>query len=337
MLRQTRNGLAQGDGMPNKHPKASSRKKVSRSSKVLPQQNRRRASSPSNGDSPRTLKKFPSRQTEAALLKALKRTTSGSTEDFFRSLVADLTAILRTFSALVDESAASVLAAFAARADHELELLRTHKTREDQLRRSLAEKENLLKEVHHRVKNNLQVITSLLNLQAASIQNPEMLTLLQESQNRVRSMALVHDKLHHSTTHVSLDFAEYIRTMAAQLMRSYGKGGVAVSLNVEPIQLGIDAAIPCGLLLNELISNAVRHAFPEGRNGIINIGLTRTHDNKVMLRVADDGIGLPAGMDWRHATTMGMMLIVGLSQQLSGTLDVTTSQGSIFTIIFPAE
>jgi two-component sensor histidine kinase len=323
--------------MPKKHPKAASRKKDSRSPKAEPKQNRRRASSSAKGAIPRTSKKLPSRPAEAALIKALRRSASGSTDDFFRSLVADLTTILRTFSALVDESAASVLASFTARANHELELLKSHKTREDQLRTSLAEKEGLLKEVHHRVKNNLQVITSLLNLQAASIQDPQMITLLQESQNRVRSMALVHDKLHHSSSHVSIDFAEYIRTMAAQLMRSYGKGGVAFSLNVEPIQLGIDSAIPCGLLLNELLSNAVRHAFPEGRNGTISIGLTHIHDNKVMLRVADDGVGLPAGMDWRHAATMGMMLIVGLSQQLSGTLDLTTTHGSTFTIIFPAE
>jgi len=323
--------------MRNKHPKVPSRSKVSRSSRAPQKDKRRRATSPAKSKVTRTSGKRPSHPTEAALLRALKRTTSGSTDDFFRSLIADLTAILRTFSALVDESTASVLAAFGSRANHELEMLKMHKTREDQLRSSLAEKEGLLKEVHHRVKNNLQVITSLLNLQAASIKDPETVNLLQESQNRVRSIALVHDKLHHSSSHVSIDFAEYIRTMAPQLVRSYGKGGITISLNIEPVQLGIDAAIPCGLLLNELLSNAVRHAFPEGRNGTISIQLLRTHDHKVMLRVTDDGVGLPAGLDWRHAATMGMMLIVGLSQQLSGTLDVTTAKGSAFTVMFPAE
>jgi two-component sensor histidine kinase len=275
--------------------------------------------------------------TETALLEALQRTASGSTDDFFRALVVDLTRILRTLSTLVDESATSVLSAFAARADRELERITTHKKREDQLRSSLEEKETLLKEVHHRVKNNLQVITSLLNLQASGVQDPDVITMLQESQNRVRSIALVHDRLHRSSSLMSIDFGEYIRTMASQLMRSYAKGGVAVSLDVEPIHVGIDTAIPCGLLLNELLSNAVRHAFPDGRTGTISIGLAHTPEQKVKLTVADDGIGLPPGMDWRNAQTMGMMLIVGLSQQLGGALDVAAADGTMFTVTFPLE
>jgi two-component sensor histidine kinase len=278
-----------------------------------------------------------SHHTEAALLEVLQRSASGTTDDFFRALVVDLTRILGTLSSLVDESATSVLVAFAARADHELEIIKAHKSRVDQLRSSLEEKEALLREVHHRVKNNLQVITSLLNLQAAGIHDPEVLTMLQESQNRVRSMALVHDRLHRSSNHVSIDFGEYIRTMASQLMRSYGKGGVGVSVDVSPIALGIDTAIPCGLLLNELLSNAVRHAFPDGQTGTITIGLTRSSDTHLTLTVADDGVGLPSGMNWRNAQSMGLTLIVGLTQQLGGTIDATSAKGTRFTVTFPAE
>jgi two-component sensor histidine kinase len=275
-------------------------------------------------------------RTETELLKALQHSSAGSTEDFFRSLVVDLTGILRMLSTLVDDSAASVLAAFAARADHELELLRSHRSHEAQLQSSLAEKEALLKEVHHRVKNNLQVITSLLSLQAASVHDPDVLTLLQESQNRVRSMALVHDRFHHSPGQVSIDFGEYIKTMASQLLRSYAKGGVAVAIDVEPLPLGIDTAIPCGLLLNELLSNAVRHAFPDGKSGTITLGFRRTSETTAALTVSDTGVGLPPEMNWRKAETMGMTLIVGLTRQLGGTIDVNTAQGTQFTVTFPA-
>jgi two-component sensor histidine kinase len=206
---------------------------------------------------------------------------------------------------------------------------------EDQLRASLREKEELLREIHHRVKNNFQVILSLLNLQGAAVHDPATLEMLQETQNRVRSMALIHERLHRSSTLVDVDFDEYTRSMTSQLIRSYAKGGIAVSLEVDRIVLNMNSAIPLGLLLNELTSNAIKHGFPNGRTGTVNIALVRLPKNMISLTVADDGVGLPDSINWRSASTMGMTLIVGLAHQLDGSVEVDTTHGTKFTVTFP--
>jgi len=206
---------------------------------------------------------------------------------------------------------------------------------EKQLKSSLEEKEMLLKEVHHRVKNNMQVISSLLNLQSDSIKDPQVFEIFKESRNRVKSMAVIHEKLYKSVDFKHIDFGEYIRNLAADLFKSYRSkpGDIQLKINVENVMLGIDTAIPCGLIINELVSNALKHAFPEGRKGEINIELFRNGD-KFTLVVGDDGVGLPKGLDFRQTESLGLMLVRTLTQQLGGTIELSRNLGTEFKIIF---
>ena len=210
------------------------------------------------------------------------------------------------------------------------------KRMEEEIRNSLHEKEVLLKEIHHRVKNNLQIISSLLNLQATHTGNQELAPLLRESQNRVRTMALIHEKLYRSDNLAWIDFGVYLRELANSLFRSYREqaGRVRLNIHAEPITLGIDTAVPCGLLVNELVSNALKYAFPDGREGELRIRLTRNEDATCTLVVADTGVGLPEGFDIRESATLGMELIRSLTKQLDGHLEVDRDGGTSFSITF---
>lgn len=211
------------------------------------------------------------------------------------------------------------------------------KNAETQLRNSLREKEVLLKEVHHRVKNNLQIVSSMLNLQMDQISDPAALELFQESQSRVRSIALFHEKLYQSKDLAQIDIAEYLKSIASALLATYGVGPERLGLivNAEPIPLSVDAAISCGLIVNELISNAVKHAFPRGRSGTVAV---RFHGEgtSAILEVADDGVGFPAAVDFRNASTLGLKLVSILTEQVRGSLDLDRTSGTRFTIRFPA-
>jgi two-component sensor histidine kinase len=206
---------------------------------------------------------------------------------------------------------------------------------EEQLKSSLEEKEMLLKEVHHRVKNNMQVISSLLNLQSGSIKDPQVIEIFKESQNRVKSMAIIHEKLYKSTDFKHIDFGEYIKNLAADLLKSYRSmpGDIQLKINVEDVILGIDTAIPCGLIINELVSNALKHAFPKDRKGEINIELLRNGD-RLTLIVGDDGIGFPEDLDFRQTGSLGLQLVRTLTQQLGGTIELSRSFGTEFKITF---
>ncbi len=206
---------------------------------------------------------------------------------------------------------------------------------ESRLRTSLAEKEVLLKEIHHRVKNNLQVISSMLNLQTGHVNDLETLAIFQDSQNRVRSMALIHEKLYQSENLALVDFGEYIQNLAGYLARSYGQAGIQLRFETEPLQMGIDTAVPCGLILNELISNALKHAFPDDRLGRITISLHVQADDRVCLSVADDGIGLPSEMDIFNTSSLGLQLVHTLVSQLGGEIQINHAGGVQFNIIFP--
>ncbi|MBU7016743.1 MAG: PAS domain S-box protein [Theionarchaea archaeon] len=205
---------------------------------------------------------------------------------------------------------------------------------EEQIKASLREKEVLLREIHHRVKNNLQVISSLLNLQASHSKDSQYEILLKDSQYRIRTMALIHEMLYQSENLAEINFEEYITSLVTGLVRSYNAADkVALSVEVGDIPMGIDAAIPCGLIINELVSNALKHAFPD-RNGEIVISLQVT-DGRAQLIVADNGIGISDTIDFRATDTLGLDLVISLAEeQLEGTITLDKTKGTAFTIIF---
>jgi two-component sensor histidine kinase len=207
----------------------------------------------------------------------------------------------------------------------------------ERIRASLAEKEVLLKEVHHRVKNNIQVIASLLKLQSAHIRDPQAVEMFNDSRNRVQSMALVHEKLYRSDDLARIDFGEYVEGLAKLLLRSYRSRAnpIALDTQIENMPLGIDVAVPLGLILNELISNSLKYAFPDETAGTIRVELHHPGANRHELTVADDGVGLPNRLDVLKTGTLGMQLVRTLVQQIGGTLQVRSDAGTEFRISFP--
>jgi PAS domain S-box-containing protein len=208
------------------------------------------------------------------------------------------------------------------------------KQAEESMMGSLKEKEVLLKEIHHRVKNNLQIISSLLSLQSEKINNENPAQTFRESQDRIRSMALIHEKLYRSKDISRIDFAEYVRSLTAYLSRSYvTRPGIEIAIDIRDVSLDIDTAIPCGLIINELVSNSLKYAFPGGRAGEVRIGLARC-DNEYTLTVGDNGIGLSADLDFRNTASLGLQLVNTLVGQLDGTIELDPSGGTMFRITF---
>lgn len=213
----------------------------------------------------------------------------------------------------------------------------TRQRAEEEIKLSLKEKEVLLKEIHHRVKNNLQIITSLLNLQSAQIKDPEAVMLFRESQSRVRSMALIHEKLYQSKDLARIDFDGYVRDLMVYLFRSYAANPDQIRTHIEThnMFLGIDTAIPCGLIISELVTNTIKYAFPDGKRGKLFVGIGPEDDGHLTLRVEDDGVGFPEGFDWRESDSLGLQLVSTLSAQLHGTVEVNGKGGTSFKITFP--
>ncbi len=213
------------------------------------------------------------------------------------------------------------------------------KQAEKQIRASLREKEVLLKEIHHRVKNNLQVVSSLLRLQAHSLKNPDALAAFEESCIRVQSMALVHEKLYQSSDLSELDFATYAPSLTDSLMIAFGTDPSVICLrfDVERVSLDINQAIPCALILNELVSNALKYAFPNGRRGEIRLRMHRDAAGLVCLAVSDNGVGLPVDYSPDKAETLGLQLVHTLARQLRGNIEVSRAEGTQFTLTFTAE
>ncbi len=201
---------------------------------------------------------------------------------------------------------------------------------EEQITNSLREKEVLLKEIHHRVKNNLQVISSLLNLQSEHVVDDEIRRVLKESQNRVRSMAIIHQRLYQSGNLAEVNFAGYIKELCSQLLRSYGAAsrGVSLETDVEDIGLGVDKAIPCGIILNELVSNALKYAFPTAGGGLLTVQL-HARERNIRLVVADDGAGMPSALDYQTSESLGLKLVNMLVDQIAGTLTQTENGSSV--------
>jgi len=216
---------------------------------------------------------------------------------------------------------------------------------EEQLQASLREKEVLLKEIHHRVKNNLQIVDSLLRLQSRQIKNSQVAEILLESQNRIKSIALIHEKLYQSEDLARIEFAEYIPNLVVHLFGSYNTHASRVSLNiqVDELSLEIDTAIPCGLIINELVSNALKYAFPahskdeNEAEGELSVELHGRDEPLITLVVSDNGVGMPEAFDPMEAKSLGLKLVWGLVEQLEGTIDLDCRQGTRFVITFPGE
>ncbi len=213
------------------------------------------------------------------------------------------------------------------------------KRADEALRASLREKESLIKEVHHRVKNNLQVITSLLRLEAGRSAQPDTKSVLKEMQNRIRSMALLHESLYRSENLEQVDLPNYITQITTHLFRSMlpERGKIQLHLDLAPLSIALEQAVPCGLLVNELVSNCLKHGFPEGRAGEVRIELgPENGGSQVRLRVSDTGVGLPPDFEAKRALSLGLQLVSDLVRQLKGRLEISGGPGlgTVFEVAF---
>ena len=217
-----------------------------------------------------------------------------------------------------------------------VEDITVRKEAEEKLKTSLVEKEVLLREIHHRVKNNLQIISSLLNLQSRHVEDEPALDMFQESRNRVRSMALVHEKLYRSNDLAKVDFCEYIQSLSRHLFMSYRVDSTDIDLNVDvkDVFLDINTSIPCGLIINELVSNSLKHAFSGRDRGKIHVAMRPENNGKFKMVIRDDGVGLPKELKVTQTESLGLQLVTMLVEQLQGTLSVENKKGTSFEIVF---
>lgn len=209
---------------------------------------------------------------------------------------------------------------------------------QSQAETSLRERELLLKEIHHRVKNNMQIVSSLLRMQARRLGDPRILEIINDSRNRIGAIALVHKALYRPDSLSSVSLREYIEELTTQLVDFYAgeHEGVSLVTEVEPVTINIETATPCGLIINELVTNSFKYAFPGDRKGKISVTLQRkSQGDGYLLQVADNGIGLPAGFDIRRGDTLGLQLVVNLAEhQLQGQVEVFSNGGTTFNITF---
>jgi len=205
----------------------------------------------------------------------------------------------------------------------------------EQLKQALREKESLLREIHHRVKNNMAVVSSLLSLEARKIKDATVRSLFEKSQQRVRSMALVHEKLYQTKDLSSINFESYIKSMVLDIISMYriDTSAITTEINIGDIELDLESAVPCGLIINELLTNAFKHAFPKNGRGVLSINFTRT-DGTYTLIIKDNGVGLPEGFDYREADTLGFQLVDILTGQLGGTLQIKSDKGTEAVVMF---
>lgn len=208
------------------------------------------------------------------------------------------------------------------------------KEAETKVRQSLKEKELLLKEVHHRVKNNLFIVSSLLESQADYVDNPAALKMLNDSQNRIMSMALIHEQLHGGINLCQIDFQQYLTTLSNYLVDSCLTEKIDFEANIQQVYLNIETAHPCGLIVNELISNAVEHAFVGRSQGKIRVDFQQISDGEFSLAISDDGLGFPSHKDFFHSDSLGLELVSTLVEQLEGTIEMKNSNGTEIKIIF---
>ncbi len=219
------------------------------------------------------------------------------------------------------------------------ELERKEKKRreaEEYLKKSLEEKDVLLREVHHRVKNNMQIISSILRMQSRNIEDPKLKDILQESQNRIHTMALIHENLYNHESLANIKFSSYIKSLSGNIARTYARqpANIKFDYQMDDAYLPIDTAIPCGLIINELISNSFKYAFNGNPKGTIGIYFKELTENEYQLIVSDDGIGIPDKIDITKTKSLGMKILHKLVQQIDGILQSDFSNGTKFTITF---
>jgi two-component sensor histidine kinase/PAS domain-containing protein len=213
------------------------------------------------------------------------------------------------------------------------------KIAEDKVRHTLEEKDVLLQEIHHRVKNNLQVVSALIELQIQYMKDRKSINTLRDSQNRIRTMALIHETLYRSHDLSKVEFRIYIKKLVDALFDTYSieESAIQTIYDVDPVLLDVDTAIHCGLIVNELVSNTFKHAFPDGRNGTISIGFHKSGPDYT-LTYADNGVGIPGGIDFNNTESLGLKLVSLLStEQLDGTIQLVREQGAMYRIVFPGK
>jgi two-component sensor histidine kinase len=278
-------------------------------------------------------------------MQGISRDISNRKEDEKRllTIAAELqtanTALLASRTAALNLMQDAVEAHAHAKQTNE-ELLREMAERqeaEEKIKNTLAEKDVMLREIHHRVKNNLQIISSLVSLQADGQEDERLRTVFGDVRDRIRTMALVHEKLYQTGDLARLNFADYAASLLQFLWRSHGALAekVRYSITAAPVTMPIVIAVPCGLILNELAGNTLKHAFPAGRSGEVTVRLE--HDPAsatVCLRVRDNGVGLPAGLEWRQTQSLGLHLVQLLADQLDAVVNLTTESGTEFAVTF---
>ncbi|MFM6154852.1 MAG: PAS domain S-box protein [Sphaerospermopsis kisseleviana] len=210
------------------------------------------------------------------------------------------------------------------------------KQAEEQIRSSLKEKEILLKEVHHRVKNNLVVVSSLLDWQADYLTDPAAIKIFQQSQYRIQSMALIHEKLYQSKNLAEIDLSEYLKTLVTQIEFSsnINHKGISINYDLQPLFLNIETATPCGLIVNELMANIFEHAFSNRTTGEICLAVKQNEHQEVTITIEDNGVGFPPDLDFQNTESLGLQLVCLLTKQLEGRITVTSNQGTKFTLTF---
>ena len=208
-------------------------------------------------------------------------------------------------------------------------------SKNEQLQHLLTEKEWLLKEIHHRVKNNLQIVMSLLNSQSAYINNDAALTAIHDSQHRVHAMSLIHQKLYSSENVSSINMSVYIRELVSYLSESFdARKHIRFHLDIEPLEMDVSQAVPLGLILNEAITNSIKYAFPDKRNGIISILLLADGPDHYLLTISDNGIGMPVHEKDKKPSSLGMSLMAGLSEDIDGKFSIENNNGTVIKISF---
>jgi PAS domain S-box-containing protein len=210
------------------------------------------------------------------------------------------------------------------------------KQAEEEIKASLKEKEILLKEIHHRVKNNLLVVSSLLEFQTEYINDPAIIKVFEDSQHRIYSMALIHEKLYQSKNLEKINFGEYIQNLVYNLISSYNitQERIQVEFDIAPVELNIETANPGGLIVNELVSNAFKHAFPDNRGGKLLLKLHQDNSQKIILVIKDNGIGFPPHLDFKNTESLGLQLVCTLAEQLEGEIRLNKENGTTFELIF---